>query len=53
LWTKWQRNHRLTVPTLLLAGTANPIVTPGLLQGGERYASDRVPVALGSTTTSS
>jgi pimeloyl-ACP methyl ester carboxylesterase len=34
------RNHRLVVPTLLLAGAADPVVSPKLLQGGDRYASD-------------
>jgi pimeloyl-ACP methyl ester carboxylesterase len=34
------RERRLTVPTLLLTGTADPIVTPRLLPGGDRYASD-------------
>jgi pimeloyl-ACP methyl ester carboxylesterase len=34
------RKRRLTVPTLLLAGEADPIITPKLLPGGDRYASD-------------
>jgi pimeloyl-ACP methyl ester carboxylesterase len=34
------RGRRLNVPTLLLTGAADPIVTPKLLQGGDRYASD-------------
>jgi pimeloyl-ACP methyl ester carboxylesterase len=34
------RGLRLSVPTLLLTGTADPIITPKLLPGGERYASD-------------
>jgi pimeloyl-ACP methyl ester carboxylesterase len=35
-----KRRRRLTVPALLLAGAADPIITPELLQGGDRYASD-------------
>ena len=34
------RKRRLTVPTLMLTGAADPIVTPKLLAGGDRYASD-------------
>src|SRR6266571_5114395 len=34
------RKRRLTVPTLLLTGAADPIVTPKLVQGGDGYASD-------------
>jgi pimeloyl-ACP methyl ester carboxylesterase len=34
------RALRLTVPTLLLTGAADPVITPKLLSGGERYASD-------------
>jgi pimeloyl-ACP methyl ester carboxylesterase len=34
------RRRRLTVPTLLLTGAADPVITPKLLPGGDRYASD-------------
>ena len=34
------RKRRLTVPTRLLTGAVDPIVTPKLLHGGDRYASD-------------
>jgi pimeloyl-ACP methyl ester carboxylesterase len=43
------RTRRLTVPTLLLTGAADPIVTPKLLAGGDRYASDlRIRTVQGS-----
>lgn len=31
---------RLTVPTLLLAGERDPVISPRMLPGGERFASD-------------
>ncbi|MEU6862240.1 alpha/beta hydrolase [Streptomyces sp. NPDC046876] len=35
-----QRGERLTVPTVLLGGRADPVIPPSLLAGGERYADD-------------
>ena len=34
------RKYRLTVPTLMLYGTGDPVVTPRLLEGYEPYADD-------------
>jgi hypothetical protein len=47
------RERRLTVLTLLLTGAADPIVTPNLLPGGDRYARDlRTHTVQGSGTCS-
>ena len=34
------RQYRLTVPTLMLYGTGDPVITPQLLEGYEPYADD-------------
>lgn len=49
LVTGRDRNSRLTVPTLILAGARDPVTPPSVLAGGERHATDlRVEVVPGA-----